>query len=197
MRRSLILPALTVLGILTACGEKKPKPLPVTTTQTKGAPAWIDQEEIPNGLAAVGIASMNPLNDKSFQRTEAIADGRTKLAGKLKVRVQNVFSQLNQRVTSGATGDKKPLKADVMQRVQENVTRQIIDQELVGSMPKYFWTDPADGNLYVFMVMSKENLDKALAGISQAQIRKEIAQGEKDLESALDKLDAAIAASAN
>ena len=197
MRRTLILPALSVLVGLMACGEKKPKPLPVTTTQTKGAPAWIDQEEIPDGLAAVGIASMNPLNDKSFQRTEAIADGRTKLAGKLKVRVQNVFSQLNQRVTAGATGDKKPLKADVMQRVQENVTRQLVDQELVGSVPRHFWTDPADGNLYVFMVMSKENLDRALAGISQAQIRKEIAQGEKDLESALDKLDAAIAASAN
>lgn len=197
MRRTLILPALATLLGFVACGEKKPKPLPVTTTQTKGAPAWIDQEEIPDGLAAVGIASMNPLNDKSFQRTEAIADGRTKLAGKLKVRVQNVFSQLNQRVTAGATGNKKPIKADVMQRVQENVTRQLIDQELVGSMPKYFWTDPADGNLYVFMVMSKENLENALAGISQAQIRKEIAQGEKDLESALDKLDAAIAASSN
>jgi len=38
-------------------------------------------------------------------------------------------------------------------------------------------------------------MDRALAGAAQSQIRKEIAQGEQSLEKALDKLDAAIAAS--
>ena len=38
-------------------------------------------------------------------------------------------------------------------------------------------------------------MDRALAGADQAQIRKEIAQGEQSLTTALDKLDAAIAAS--
>ena len=84
-----------------------------------------------------------------------------------------------------------------MNRVIENVTRQLVDQELAGTSTRAFWTDPADGNLYVFVVMTKDTMDRAMAGAAQAQIKKEIAQGEQSLDKALDKLDAAIAASAN
>jgi hypothetical protein len=187
---------LALAGLL-ACGPKQaPNTIPVTTTPTKNAPSWIDNEEIPDGLAAVGIAQSNPMGDKSMQRTVAIADARGKLAGKLKVRVQNMFSQLNQQVTTAAAdGTKKPIKTDVMNRVIENVTRQLVDQELSGTSTRAFWTDPSDGNLYVFVVMTKETMDRALAGAAQNQIRKELAQGERSLEHALDKLDAAIAAS--
>ncbi len=195
MRPILVLPASLALISLVACGEKSPKATPTTTTQTKGAPTWIDNEEIPDGLAAVGIAQPNPMGDKAMQRTDALADARTKMAAKIKVRVQNMFSQLQQRVTTAASGDKKPVKSDVMQRVQESVSRQLIDQELSGTSARNFWTDPVDGNLYVNVVMTKETMDRALSGVAQNQIRKEIAQGEQALESALDKLDAAIAAS--
>jgi len=196
MRSSLILPlGLSLAGL--ACGPKQaPGTVPVTTTATRNAPSWIDNEEIPDGLAAVGIAQPNPMGDKSIQRTVAIADARAKLAGKLKVRVQNLFSQLNQQVTT-ASADKKPIRTDVMNRVIENVTRQLVDQELAGTSTRAFWTDPADGNLYVFLVMTRDSMDRALAGAAQAQIRKEIAQGEQSLDKALDKLDAAIAASQN
>jgi hypothetical protein len=108
-----------------------------------------------------------------------------------------MFSQLTQRLNTAASGEKKPVKSEVMQRVQENVTRQTVNETLSGSVPREFWTDPSDGSLYVFMVMSKATVDQTLATIAQAQIRKEIAQGEQSLEDALDKLDAAIAASAN
>ena len=199
MRSSILLPLGLALAGLVACGPKQaPNTVPVTSTPTKNAPSWIDNEEIPDGLAAVGIAQPNPMGDKSMQRTVAIGDARTKLAGKLKVRVQNMFSQLNQQVTTAAAdGSKKPIKTDVMNRVMENVTRQLIDQELAGTSTRAFWTDPADNNLYVFVVMTKETMDRALAGAAQAQIKQEIAMGEKDLNRALDKLDAAIAASSN
>jgi hypothetical protein len=198
MRASLMLPLVLALAGLVGCGSKrKPDTVPVTTTSSRNAPSWIDNEEIPDGLAAVGIAQPNPMRDKSLQRTVAIADARTKLAGKLKVRVQNMFSQLNQQVTT-ATADtsQKPIKTDVMNRVVENVTRQLVDQELAGTSTRALWTDPADGNLYVFVVMTKDTMDRALAGAAQAQIKQEIAQGEHSLDRALDKLDAAIAASA-
>jgi hypothetical protein len=198
MRVSCILPVSAILLALLGCGQKKaPQALPVTTTQTKGAPAWIDHEEIPDGLAAVGIAGSNLMGDKQLQRTEAQANGRTALAAKIQVRVQGMFSQLTQRMNTAASGEKKPAKAEVMQRVQENVTRQVVNETLSGSVPREFWVDPADGSLYVFMVMSKDTVDKTLANTAQAQLHKEIAQGEKSLEDALDKLDAAIAASAN
>jgi len=197
MRLSGTLPVGLALLSLLACGDKKaPQTNPVTTTASKGAPAWIDNEEIPDGLAAVGIAQPNPMGDKSMQRTVAIADGRTKLAGKIKTRVQNMFSQLNQQVTSAsADGKGKPIKSDVMSRVIENTTRNLVDQEVSGTEARDFYTDPSDGTLYVQIVMTKASMDKALQGTAQAQIQKEIAAGEKDLEKALDKLDAAIAAS--
>jgi len=200
MRSSQILPLGLVLAGLVGCGgpKKAPTTVPVTTTPAKNAPAWIDNEEIPDGLAAVGIAQPNPMGDKSLQRTVAVADARTKLAGKLKTRVQNMFSQLNQQVTTAtADGSKKPIKTDVMNRVIENTTRQLIDQELAGTTTRAFWTDPNDNNLYVFVVMTKESLDRALAGAAQSQIQREVDQGEKSLDQALDKLDAAIAASEN
>jgi hypothetical protein len=191
------LPLAAILLFLVACGpQQAPGTIPVTTTKTSSAPAWIDNEEIADGLAAVGIAQPNPMGDKGLQRTIALADGRTKLAGKLKVRVQNLFSQLNQQVTeASADGSKKPIKSDVMNRVIENVTRQLVDQELVGTNTRATWTDPADGSLYLWVVMTKDSMERALAGAAQAQIKKEIAQGEHSLDHALDKLDAAIAAS--
>ena len=197
MRLSLVFPLGFALVGLVGCAPKQaPNTVPVTTTPTKNAPSWIDNEEIPDGLAATGIAQPNPMGDKSMQRTVAIADARTKLAGKLKIRVQNMFSQLNQQSTTAAADNtKKPIKTDVMNRVIENVTRQLVDQELAGTTTRGFWTDPSDGNLYVFVVMTKETMDRALAGAAQSQIRKEINQGEQSLDHALDKLDAAIAAS--
>ena len=198
MRSSLILPLGLVLAGLVGCGAQKgPTTVAVTSTPTKNAPSWIDNEEIPDGLAAVGIAQANVMGDKGLQRTVAVADARTKLAGKLKVRVQNMFSQLNQQVTTASSdASKKPIKVDVMNRVIENVTRQVINQELAGTNTRATWTDPEDGSLYMFVVMTKDSMDTALASSAKAQIKKEIAQGEVSLNAALDKLDAAIAASA-
>ena len=197
MRPSTILAPAAALTLFLACAPKQaPSTAQVTTTQTRNAPAWIDSAEIPDGLGAVGIAQANVMGDKSLQRTTAIADARSKLAGKMKVRVQNMFSQLNQQV-SAATAETgtKPIKTDVMNRVIENVTRQVVDQTLAGTNTRGAWTDSQDGSLYVFLVMTKDSMDQALAANAKAQIKKEIAQGEQSLNAALDKLDAAIAAS--
>ena len=197
MRLSLVLPLGLALVMVVGCGPKRePNTMPVTSTTTKNGPAWIDNEDIPDGLAAVGMAESNVGDDRSLQRTIAIADGRTKLAGKLKVRVQSMFSQLNQMVST-ATADvaSKPVKTEVMNRVIENVTRQVVDQDLVGTSVRFFWRDSSDGRQYVFVVMTKDSMDRALSGAAQKEIHKEIAQGEHSLDHALDKLDAAIAAS--
>src|ERR1700686_5218339 len=64
MRSSLILPLCLVFAGLVGCGAQKgPATVPVTSTPTKNAPSWIDNEEIPDGLAAVGIAQPNPMGD--------------------------------------------------------------------------------------------------------------------------------------
>lgn len=196
MRLRITLPLGTLLLALTACGSPRPAPPAAPAAPARQAPAWVDNEIIPDGLAAVGIAQPNPMGDKGFQRTVAAADARAKLAGKLKVKVQSMFTQLNQQVTtaSGGTG-AKPIRTDVMNRVIGNVTRQVVDQELVGSVTRATWTDPRDGSLYLFLAMSRDNVDRALAVTAKAEIRQEISQGETTLEPALPKVDAAIKAS--
>ena len=59
-----------------------------------------------------------------------------------------------------------------MNRVIENVTRQLVDQELAGTSTRAFWTDPTDGSLYVFVVMTKDTMDRALANAAQAGLKK-------------------------
>jgi hypothetical protein len=198
MRLRTSLPLATLLLALTACGgpQSAPAPAPAPPAAASQAPAWVDHEEIPDGLAAVGIAQPNPMGDKGFQRTVAVADARAKLAGKLKVKVQSMFTQLNRQVTTAAAGTgAKPAATDVMDRVISNVTRQVVDQELVGSVTRATWTDPADGSLYLFLVMTREHIDRALAGAAKREIQKEIDRGETRLKPALPKVDAAIAAS--
>ena len=195
MRPCLTLLALPALAALLACAPKAPTATPVTTTHTRNAPAWIDGADSPDGLGAVGIASPNPLGDKAMQRATALADARTQLAGKVRVRVQNMFSRLDQSVATASADGRKPLKTDVMNRVIETVTRQLIDQDLAGTRTCGTWTDPQDGTLYLLVNMTRESLDQALTGAAQGAIQKEIAQGERSLETALTKLDAAVTAS--
>jgi hypothetical protein len=196
MKTSLILAACAAtLAFTVACGEKKPEAAPVTTTKAPGAPAWVDSPNIPDGLADVGYSQSNPMGDKGMMRTVALGDARVKLAGQLKVKVQSMFSQLNQQyTTASANTGQKPIKNDVMQRMIENVTRNIVDQELQGTQVRAWWQDPSDGALYCHLVMTKESMDNAMRQQANKEIRREVAQGEKALESALDKLDAAIAA---
>jgi hypothetical protein len=197
MRLSATLSLGTFLFALTACAPiQAPATHPVSPAHTPTAPSWIDQEEIPDGLAAVGIGQANAMADKSMQRTMALADARTKLAGKMKVRVQNLFSQLNQQMATASSGNgRNPPRTEVMNRVIENVTRQVLDQDLAGTNVRSTWMDPTDGSLYLFLVMNKESMDHAMGGAAKSQIKKEIALGEQSLSAALDKLDTALAAS--
>ena len=102
--RSSYLPIGLALAALVGCAEHKaPETVPVTSVAAKSAPAWIDNEEYPDGLAAVGVAQANPMGDRDFQRTTAGNNARANLAAKVKVRVQNMFSALVQQVTKASS----------------------------------------------------------------------------------------------
>ncbi len=194
MKHLITAAALTAMALSLAC-DKKPDAVPVTTTAAKNAPAWVDSPNVPDGLGDVGIAPAHPLGDRNEERSQALAAARTKLAGQLKVKVQSMFSQLNQQLTTGSiTTGQKPIKSDVASRMVENVTRNIVDQELQGTQVRAWYKDPTDGSTYCHLVMTKETMDLVMKNQATKEIRREIAQGEKSLEAALDKLDAAIAA---
>ncbi len=184
-----------VTVVLSACSSTQPVKPVASASTVSASPSWIDNPELPDALTGVGIAQSNPLGDKSMQRTTAIANARVDLAQKLRVRVQNMFTQLNQQSTSANSDGKNPIRSDVASRMTENVSKILTNQEMAGSSVRQTWTDPADGNLYAFVVLSKDSVDRALGEIAKSQIQQEIDKGEKNLSNALQKLDKAVAES--
>ena len=190
-----LLPSLTLgTTLLVLVGCSSPVTQPVTSISAKNAPAWIDHPEIADGLGATGSAQPNSLGDVDEMRSEAESNARTRLAQMLNVKVQGMFSELFQKVNSGSseTG-KKAVSTEVANKVTENVKRQIVNENLRGAIVQESYTEPG-GTFWVHMVMTKETMERAMKGAAKAEITKEIAQGERSLEHALDKLDSAIAA---
>ncbi|MCB1658600.1 MAG: hypothetical protein KDI39_10255, partial [Pseudomonadales bacterium] len=74
-------------------------------------------------------------------------------------------------------------------------SRILTNQEMAGSSVRQIWTDPEDGNLYAFVVLSKDSVNRALGEIAKSQIQQEIDKGEKNLGNALQNLDKAVAES--
>jgi hypothetical protein len=190
MRRSTFILLALVLGTQ-ACrkadtiASRELPAIPVTTTSTASAPAWIDN---PEPFSATGIEAPNPMGDLDFQRTAATAKARTRLARDLETQARSLFQQVAQ--TSFAVGEK--LKSASGQRAQEEIVRQLTDLTLRGTQARRFWTDPKSGMLYVLVVA-----DPALA---QSSVRERIRQGladlgagQADLQEAVTRLDAALA----
>jgi hypothetical protein len=193
MKRQLFV-GVSVAVLLSACSSQPVKPVASAST-VSASPSWVDNPELSDAITGVGIAQSNPLGDKSMQRTTAIANARVDLAQKIRVRVQNMFTQLNQQSTSANSDDKNPIRNDVASRMTDNVSRILTNQEMAGSSVRQIWTDPEDGNLYAFVVLSKDSVNRALGEIAKSQIQQEIDKGEKNLGNALQNLDKAVAES--
>jgi hypothetical protein len=105
------------------------------------APSWIDNEEVPEGIAAVGIGSLigrfgrdGGLGGLAASYYMALEDAATKLAGKLEVRVGSHETQ---------TGPAGPgVRTD-------KAKDQTIDTNLKGLTVASVWIDPEDKTLYL------------------------------------------------
>src|SRR5208283_1155980 len=95
------------LGSLLAGCLRAQATIPVAAALASHLPARIAPKGSFDGLDAVGVAEPNAMGDRNHQRQVAIANARLILARKLAVRVQNLFNQLDQRVTAASmnTGD--------------------------------------------------------------------------------------------
>lgn len=192
---SLILVSAVALTFV-ACANKKPQTfdrdqrveyqqtgqtfsVPVTTTQTAGAPKWIDNPDSVEGLSAVGISPY--YNDKDFQRTVATANSYTRIAQMLNTKVQAVF---NQYIRSSSAGGAE---GSSLTTTRSQTVKQLIEQQVTGAKIRAFWNDRADGRLYVLVSLSYETAQeivrKALAGagVDQGEAERAAAALSNDL----------------
>ena len=117
------------------------------------APGWVCDEPVSGiEISAVGIAEPTKAGI-SYQKQQAETDGRVRIAQRIRTRVQNLIKQYAE--TTG-TGDSQTID-----RVNSSVTRQLTNQELIGSRLYTSLSSPS-GTLYVLMGMDKNSVNDLL-----------------------------------
>lgn len=182
-----------IATLFSGCGKEEPKP----QTQVQAgesedfrcrqdgelAPKWTCDPYVEGAIAAVGIAKRNAGNDKSMQRSEAMADGRDALAAQISIKVSNLFKSYK-----GTTGSGDAATFDAS---SSKVSKQLASETLAGSKSVDSWTSKK-GELYLLVTISnepvKKGMDEAVKtsfGNDQAMYQKflaEKANGELDAE---------------
>lgn len=113
------------------------------------APEFTCDPYAEGSIVALGVAQMNAGNDKSMQRTEAMASARDALARQIEVKVSNLFKSFKATTGSGtdATFDK----------ATSDVSKQLASQTLKGSRQiGMSWRHPKTGELFIMVGISNE-----------------------------------------
>ncbi len=185
-----------IATLFSGCGKDAPKPQTQVQAQAMEeadfrckqdgvlAPKWTCDPYVEGSIAAVGIAKRNAGNDKSMQRSEAIADGRDALASQISVKVSNLFKSYK-----GTTGSGDAATFDA---ASSKVSKQLASETLAGSTAIDSWTHPKTGELYLFVTIKntpvKEKVEEAVKtsfGNDKAMYQQFLAskaQGDLDLE---------------
>lgn len=106
-------------------------------------------------IVALGVAQMNAGNDKSMQRTEAMASARDALARQIEVKVSNLFKSF--KATTGAGADA------TFDKATSDVSKQLASQTLQGSRQiGMSWRHPKTGELFILVGVSNEPVKKEM-----------------------------------
>jgi hypothetical protein len=154
--------AMVVSTLLTGCGsEPKPKPVKEEKADFRCrqdgvlAPQFTCDPYADGAIVGLGIAKPNAGNDKSFQRTEAMAAARNELAKQLEVKVSNLFKSYK-----GVTGSGKAATFD---KATSEVSKQLASQTLRGSRQVgNSWRNPKTGELYIMVGISTAEVQKKM-----------------------------------
>lgn len=118
------------------------------------APEWTCNPYVEGAMAAIGIAKMNAGGDKSFQRTEAMADARDALASQIETKVSNLFKSYK---ASTGTGDSA-----TFDQSSSKVSKQLASQTIQGSKQRASWTNPKTKELYLLVAVSSEPVKQSM-----------------------------------
>jgi len=160
------------------CGKSNPTPkAPQADFRCKQdgvlAPKWTCNPYSKGSIAAVGIAKMNAGNDKSMQRSEAMADGRDALASQISTKVSNLFKSYK-----GTTGTGKGTTFDA---TTSKVSKQLASQTLNGSRAIDSWKNPSTNELYLLVTVGNDNIKKGMNNAIKTSFKNDNAMYQKFL----------------
>jgi len=127
------------------------------------APQWVCVPEVAGGVAAVGSAEKSPAGT-SFQRQEAMANGRDGLARAISLKVKNMFKNFTQQT---GVGD-----AATIEKLSSNVSKQVANQTLNGTAMKGRWI-AKNGTMYVLVVIDPNAAVTATKNTVKTSLRNE------------------------
>src|SRR5207248_2971979 len=126
------------------------------------APPWVCETPV-EGLALSAVGSASPsAAGTDFQRSEAEASARERLARMLSTRVEADFNRY-----VGTTGGET---AETVDRVSKDVTRQLTETTLQGSKTSRVQRNPSTGKLYVLVGMDAASLKASATGAVRSSI---------------------------
>ena len=199
--KSIILKSTLSLAVIatlfTGCGKEAPKPQTQVQASTQEeadfrcrqdgvlAPKWTCDPYVEGAIAAVGIAKRNAGNDKSMQRSEAMADGRDELASQISTKVSNLFKSYK-----GTTGSGDAATFDA---TSSKVSKQLASETLAGSKSVDSWTHPKTGELYLLVTVGNDSVKKGMDDAVKTSFQNDKAMYQKFLaEKANGELDAEL-----
>jgi len=125
----------------------------------ENAPNWVVGEPKLEGyVTGVGIASTNLGDDLALQRSEALAEGKKNLAGKIESTIINFLDKYTDKTTKTYTGTTKD-KLKIM-----------IKQKVRGARVKESWIR-SDGKLFILMVIEKKEIAKDISNSVQETLK--------------------------
>lgn len=163
--------------VFSGCSSKEEPKAPLFVCEQDGvqAPEWTCNPTYDAHIAAVGIAKMNAGNDKSFQRSEAMNDGRNALASQIETKVGNLFKSY--KATTGNA------EASTFDNATSQVSKQVASQTLSGSKAVANWRHPKTKELYLLVVTPTSNVKSSLSNSVKTSFKNDEALYQKFLAS--------------
>lgn len=146
--------ALSIVALIfsSAC-NKNAKPVENKNNNLSNLPSWVLDPEMPEGVAAVGIASPSKGGIK-FQIPQAELDAKANIAS----RIQSEIS----RVTKDSLRSANVNSADDVEQFFAQATKEVVKNLPLSGVKRINIFQANDGTLYVHMILKNEDYSKFL-----------------------------------
>jgi len=149
----LIVLAVTALTFSSSCGKNK-KPAEVTNNNLSNLPSWVLDPNMPDGVAAVGIASPSKGGIK-FQIPAAELDAKANIAATIQSEIS--------RVTKDSLRSASVNNSDDVEQFFAQASKEVVKNLPLSGVKRINIFQANDGTLYVHMILKNEDYSKFLS----------------------------------
>ncbi len=156
--RILLVAAAAVLSITFACAKKDAKKIDAGS-ELSNLPSWVLDPAMPDGVAAVGIASPS-VGGIKFQIPKAEMDAKANIASTIQSEIS--------RVTKQALRESKVNDVNDVEDFFAQATKEVVKDLPLSGVKRINIFKATDGTLYVHMILKNEDYSKFLENSQKA-----------------------------